>query len=78
MRVQVERGELPASALDRPLPTATQSGQSQPSLLGRVWSEIFAEARYWQERNDAIAAREADLRRVKLERGEHVGEYTGR
>ena len=71
----MERGELPASALDRPPPALSPAGRSdQQSLLGRLWSELFAESRYWHERNAAIAAREADLRRLKLERGETVGE----
>ncbi|XP_037087367.1 uncharacterized protein LOC119107898 isoform X3 [Pollicipes pollicipes] len=72
VRVKVERGELPPEALDQPLPSAAE--QQQPSLLGRVWGELFAETRYWRERDAAIAAREADLRRVKLERGEPVVE----
>ena len=73
---QVERGDLPASALDQPLPSALPAGQQQQqhSLIGRIWSELFAEARYWRESNAAIAERAADLRRLKLERGEPVGE----
>ena len=76
VRTKVERGELPQSALDELVePTdeqAAAAGGPRRSIIRRVLDELFAESRYMQERNQAIAAREADLRRHKeaLARGE--------
>ena len=83
VRTKVERGELPASALDElvePGEEAPAAGGPRRSIIRRILDELFSESRYIAERNEAIAAREADLRRYKeaLARGEHPsrhGEY---
>lgn len=73
---KVEQGHLPREALRRSAntkaTTSTTTGHhvnrdtaDQPSLLTRVWNELFAESRYMQQRREAIAAREQDLLRQK-------------
>lgn len=68
---QVERGELSAEALDGPLPSEVAA--QQPSFLSHLWGSVFSEGRLLRLRKEAMDAREDDLRRLKLQRGDAVG-----